>query len=232
MENKNELSDIVLEKDGDKILKVKRVLIIIAVLIIIFLAVLLSMKLLNKPKENATPNLILPPEPTTTVQKTKKDEELFKQVPIVEEKQGKKDDFEKIVKNLKEKETKIDKIEKTKTDAKIETKSETTVQPVVKAIKKTEPKAMKTVKKVAHSLKATNGIYIQVGATSKFSPDKKFLEKIKKQKLNYRLLGIKINGKKITKILVGPFKSRAQAKANLANVRKELNKHAFIYSVK
>jgi len=38
--------------------------------------------------------------------------------------------------------------------------------------------------------------------------------------------------KKVTKILIGPFKDRAEAKSNLAKIRKEINKNAFIYKVK
>ncbi len=234
MENKNELSDIVLEKDGDKILKTKRVLIIISILIILFLVVILSMKLFNNPTNTKTPNLILPPEPTSTVKKVQKDEELFKQVPIIEENNTKKDNFENIVKNLKDKESKIDKIEAKKAEKIPETKEKTTIQPVVKPVvkpKTQKQKVEKTVKKTKNLL-AKTGIFIQVGATSKHSPDKKFLKKISNKKLSYRLLPISINGKKITKILIGPFDSRKTAKQNLPDIRKSFNKNAFIYTVK
>jgi len=229
MENKNELSDIVLEKDTGKILKTKRVLIIISIFIILFLVVILSMKLFNNPANNKTPNLILPPEPTSSVEKTQKDEELFKQVPINEENNTKKDNFENIVKNLKEKETKIKQIETQKVQKNQEVKKETTVQPVVKAIVK--PKIAKTKVKTKNLL-ANKGVYIQVGATSKQSPNKDFLKKISAHKLNYRLLPIKIKNKKITKILIGPFKDRTTAKQNLVKIRENFNKNSFIYTIK
>ena len=236
MENKNELSDIVLEKDDGKVLKAKRVLIIIAIFIIIFLAVILSMKLFNNPTDNKTPDLVLPPEPISSTKNIKKDEELFKQVPIIEKNSSKKDNFENIVKNLKEKETNT-KQQESKTPPITTAKKETQVQPVVKALKKPETAQIKQdVKnkspKKDKNLIAKNGTYIQVGATSKHSPNKKFLKKIAGQKLNYRLLPITIKGKKITKILVGPFKNRSVAKQNLPKVRKHLNKHAFIYVIK
>jgi DedD protein len=229
MEDKNELSDIVLEKDTGKILKAKRVLIIISTLIILFLIVLLSMKLFNNPAKKETQNIVLPPEPTVNVQNSKKDEELFKQVPIIEENSTKKDNFENIVKNLKEKESKI---QENKTEQ-TQSKTEATVQKASKVVAekkdvKTQPKPKKSSKKLI----ANRGIYIQVGATSKHQPNKKFLKKISAKKLEYRLLPIKINGKKITKILIGPFKNRSTAKKNLPTIRENFNKNAFIYRIK
>ncbi|MFK5881540.1 MAG: SPOR domain-containing protein [Sulfurospirillum sp.] len=228
MENKNELSDIVLEKDDGKILKAKRVLIIIAILIILFLVVILSMKLFNSPANNKTSDLVLPPEPTSNVQNIKKNEELFKQVPIIEKNTTKKDNFENIVKNLKEKETKNKQAPKVKNDAQIQP----VVKPLTKSkITKIKPSIKKSTVKTKKIL-TKNGTYIQVGATSKHSPNKKFLNKISSQKFHYRLLPITIKGRKITKILIGPFDNRKIAKENLAKVKKNFNKNAFIYIVK
>ncbi len=237
MENKNELSDIVLEKDDGKILKAKRVLIIIAILIILFLAVILSMKLFNTADNSKTPNLVLPPAPTASVKNIQKDEELFKQVPIIEENNTKKDNFENIVKNLKNKETKVQQLETKKADKTAMDTNKTQVQPVVKPIVKAKVAQIKPRKKENKTTKTKKssekkGTYIQVGATSKHSPDKTFLKKISAQKLDYRLLPITIKGKKITKILVGPFNSRKIAKENLSKVKRHLNKNAFIYIVR
>ena len=233
MEDNNKLSDIVLEKDDGKILKTKRVLIIVAILIILFLVVILSMKLFNSPSNNKTTNLVLPPEPISSMQKTKKDEELFKQVPIIEENKTKKDNFENIVKNLKAKETRIAQKE-TQNSSKVKTK--TSMQPVVKEIVKSKKKTLekRKEKKVKQKVKTTasKGIYIQIGATTKHSPNKNFLKKIANQKLKYKLLPVVVKGKKVMKILVGPFETRAIAKQNLPKVKKYLNKNAFIYSVR
>lgn len=237
MDNKNELSDIVLEKSDEKMLKVKRILIIISILIIIFLIVLLSMKLLNRSDDEKTPNLILPPEPTSSVTKASKDEELFKQVPIIKEKVVKKENIKNIVKKIKNKVEKEKKVQTTKSQKKVvavpqQKEVKSVVKPIIKqAIKKSKPPVKKTIKKVV-STKTTKGVYIQVGATSKLIPSKKFLKKISIEKFSYKLLPIKIRGKKITKILVGPFKNRSDAKQNLVKVRKTLNKHAFIYMMK
>ena len=234
MDNKNELSDIVLEKSDEKTVKAKRILIIISTLIIVFLIVLLSMKLLNRSDDEKTPNLILPPAPTVAVKEANKDNELFKQVPIIKENVAKKDNINKIVKNLKNKATEENKKgnnivtskEKNKV-VKIPKKEEvkTVVKPIVQhVVKKRKIKHVKT--------KSVKGIYVQVGATSKLTPSKNFLKKISGEKFSYKLLPINIKGKKITKILVGPFKSRKLAKQNLVKIKKSLNKNAFIYIIK
>ena len=64
MENRNELSDIVLEKGDNKTLKLKRILILVAFLILVFLVALASMKMMNKEPSKETSKLILPPEPS------------------------------------------------------------------------------------------------------------------------------------------------------------------------
>jgi len=241
MDSKNELSDIVLEKSDEKTVKAKRVLIIISILIIVFLIVLLSMKLLNRSDDEKTPNLVLPPEPTVTVKEADKDNELFKQVPIIKENVAKKDNINKIVKNLKNKASEENKKgnnivtskEKNKV-VNIPKKEEvkTVVKPLVQhVVKKTKPVVKK--RKIKHiKTKSAQGIYVQVGATSKLTPNKKFLKKISGEKFSYKLLPINIKGKKITKILVGPFKSRDLAKKNLVKIKKSLNKNAFIYTIK
>ncbi len=233
MENKNELSDIVLEKDNSKTLKFKRILIIIALLIIVFLGVLVTMKLVNKSTRNTTSKLILPPEPKIQP----KDESLFKQVPIVEENTSKKNNFEKVVKNLKEKE-----IQKAKA-----TEQNTTTPPIVTPKMEEKPIStvvaplkkvlVKKVKRVARkvTLKATKthkGIFVQVGAVAKTSPNQKFLRLITSRKYAYRLYKTSVNGKKVTKVLIGPFKNNQDAKNNLAAVKKSINKNAFIYRIK
>ena len=238
MDDKNELSDIVLEKDDEKKVKAKRVLIIVSILVILFLIVLLSMKLLNKSDDKKTPNLVLPPEPAVAMKKTDKDTELFKQVPIIEENSTKKDNINKIVKNLKNRATEEKKNEENKKEnnrvinnpKKEEIK--TVVEPIVQqVVKKTTPILKK--RKIKHlSAKSVKGIYVQVGATSKLTPSKNFLKRIKNEHFSYKLLPININGKKVTKILVGPFKSRKNAEQNLAKIKKSLNKNAFIYIIK
>jgi len=240
MENKNELSDIVLEKDDNKSMKTKRILIIVALLIVVFLIVIVVMRVANEPTQpkNSNVKLILPPNPTQKIVETNKEDDLFKQVPIVEE-EDKKESFENMVKSLKAKEIQKQENIQPKEEEVVETvKVEETVKVVVppkevKPAKKPVKKQVKAkpVKKSSSNL-AKNGIYIQVGATSRLTPDKKFLAKLSSKSYEYRLLPIDVKGTKVTKILVGPYSSNAKARSVLADIKSSINKDAFIYRVK
>ncbi len=80
---------------------------------------------------------------------------------------------------------------------------------------------------------AKNGdVYIQVGSFSRYKPAKGFLERIEKSGYAYRFHRVVIRGEIKNKVLVGPFKSRADAKAHLTDVRKKIESGAFIYTIK
>ncbi|DAB31381.1 MAG TPA: sporulation protein [Sulfurospirillum sp. UBA11407] len=245
MEDKNELSDIVLEKDDNKAVKTKRILVIVALLILVFLLVLVVMRVINKPEAtNTQSKLVLPPEPVVKEVDTKNDDQLFKQVPIIEEEASKKESFEEMVRSLKEKEinkqTTIP--EETQTQVKETVKEELPkvtqkapveqiVQPVVEK-KAAEIVPQPKVQAKTKSTEATSGIYVQVGATSKLTPSKKFLDTIASQNYEYKLLPITVKDTKVTKILIGPFANTEDAKKALANIKTSINKDAFIYRVK
>lgn len=237
MEDKNELSDIILEKDDNKSMKIKRILIIAALMILVFLVVLVVMRVINKPNPTSnTSKLILPPQPITKQVEQQKEDDLFKQVPIVEE-EDKKESFEEMVKSLKDKEIKKQEI----IEPNIEQIKEQLQEKVIAKIepkqivetKKVEPKQVaKKIEKINTSTVATKGVYIQVGATLRLTPSKKFLAQIAVKDYGYRLLPIDINGKKVTKILVGPYANTTEAKQVLADIKTNINKDAFIYRVK
>lgn len=241
MEDKNELSDIVLEKEDDKSQKVKRILLIAALLIVIFLVTIVVMKVTNDSKTtNDTPKLNLPPEPITKSVETKveQEEELFKKVDI-QEADDKKESFEEMVKSLKAKEKQKIKEEVVKEAQKelpapVNKKVEEAKEPVkAKPVKKVTKELPKTKKaETTISSLATTGVYVQVGATSRLSPDKKFLKSITSKDYSYKLLPIDVKGKKVTKILIGPYKSTKEAKAVLGDIKSKINKDAFIYRVK
>jgi len=234
MEDKNELSDILLDKEENRSMKAKRILTIVAAVIVLFLVVLVVMRLLNKQDERMdTGKLILPPSPAQKVVEIKKEEDLFKQVPIAEE-EDKKESFEEMVKSLKEKEIKKEEI--IEAAAGVPEKIAEQIKPKIEKVIpiKKEPKVEEPIKTIKTKVdtSATTGFYIQVGATSKLTPSKKFLAKLAAKNYNYRLLPIEIKGKKVTKILVGPYPSSAAASAALGDVKTSINKDAFIYRVK
>ena len=240
MEDKNELSDIILERDDNKSMKIKRILIIFALLILVFLVVLVVMKVINKPDPKSnTAKLILPPQPTSQQVEPKKEDDLFKQVPIIQE-EDKKESFEDMVKSLKQKEKQKEKqkqaniepqiekvqkiIEEPIKEKKVEVKQVAPVAPLVKTVTKPIKQTTPTT--------ATKGVYVQVGATSRLTPSKKFLAQVAKKSYEYRLLPIDVNGKKVTKILIGPYANTTGAKQVLGDIKANINKDAFIYRVK
>ncbi len=236
MENRNELSDIVLEKGDGKTLKLKRILILVAFLILVFLVALASMKMMNKDDAKNTSKLILPPEPTTQEVPVTKDDQLFKQVPIIEE-NPKKESFEDMIKTLKEKE--VQKQEEAKTKEvlpSVTTKPDPIKTPEVKTKEVTPPakevaKAKETPKNPPISSNADAGIYIQVGAVAT-NPEQKVLNDIKAKGFEYRLYKTIVNGNNVTKILIGPYAKSEDAQSAIISVRASINKNAFIYRIK
>ena len=231
MEDKNELSDIILEKDDNKSMKAKRILIIVALFIVVFLVVLVVMRVVNKPdqQQNNISKLILPPNPTQKVIEPKKENDLFKQVPIEEE--DKKESFEDMVKSLKAKEFKKQKVLKPKVEEIKKITETVKTQKKPKVITPTKSVKTEPMKKM-NNVFATTGVYVQVGATSRLTPDKKFLAKLTSKNYEYRLLPIDVKGKKVTKILIGPYVTSGAAKSMLGDIKSTINKDAFIYRVK
>lgn len=256
MEEKDEFSDILLEKDENKASKFKKIALGVGVLVLIFLVVIIVMKIINKPdsKEDDSRLVI---QPTTNQNEpessTSKDDPLFKQVPIIQE-DSKKESFEEMVKKLKEKETKRAKEEESepKKDEKSSKKDEiakeaakdvpapeSAMKPVpIKEIKqpKKQPKKEKVAKKKkakpAPAKSASSGTYIQVLASTKMNPDKKFVAKVKAKGYPYRLYKTEVKGTPYLKVLVGPYNSQKEARETLVKVKKELNPDAFIFHVK
>lgn len=262
MQNNNELQDILLDKDDDlKNRKIKKILMSIAALSILFLIVIATTKILNSEdtpqNSDIDSRLILPPMPddkqnevAQIVKSDKKnDEQLFEQVPILPENKI-QDDFEDMVKKLKDKEFGNAIIEgaNKETTASQPVVKEIATAPIIKETKPKQdkilnekPKAQKTETKKpeqkkpevksASSNKPKNpeieaGSYIQVFAT-KSQPDQKELRKVSSKGYIYKILNV--NG--VNKVIVGPY-SGSKLNSELSNIKKELNKDAFIYRVK
>jgi len=99
------------------------------------------------------------------------------------------------------------------------TATETTSLPAVKAATKQEPKRVTPDKNEHHTF------YIQVGSFSKApSSNSRLIATIKKQGYRYKI--VTVNG--IKKVLVGPYKSRADVDRALTRIRDLVNKGAFV----
>ncbi len=81
-------------------------------------------------------------------------------------------------------------------------------------------------------LSTLSGYFIQVGATTATFPDRHYLQKIKNAGYDYVVHSTYVHGKKIKKILIGPFASKSAAKRKLAGVHNRVNPGAFIYRIK
>jgi DedD protein len=82
------------------------------------------------------------------------------------------------------------------------------------------------------SISSLSGYFIQVGATSKSFPDRRFLQKIKNSGYDYIVHKVVVKGRNIKKVLVGPYSTRAQARADLPNVQSAINPSAYIFRIK
>ncbi|MGH1600400.1 SPOR domain-containing protein [Campylobacter majalis] len=274
MQTQNELKDILLDKEDDiKSAKIKKLLVTIAAFSILFLVVIAAMKILNT-DDNVTNNdidsrLILPPIPETSDQNSiapivkdekRQSDQLFEQVPIIPEEKA-QDDFEEMVKKLKNKET-------PKPDAKEETKpivvEKQTVQQenIAQASKEQEVKKSEIKQQVVPKSEAPK----QIQTTQAQKPDTKstqnktetkpavatqsgtnatpgaYVQVSSTSKLDPNSAELKkILSKGYTyktlkvgntyKILIGPFDS-SKLQGELSNIRKEIKKDAFVYRVK
>ncbi|BAF70288.1 SPOR domain-containing protein [Nitratiruptor sp. SB155-2] len=227
------LDNIILQQD-EKREKLKKYLLLIGSLLLVFIIILTIVKMFN----NATPNY---QDALTENEKFLDEEPIndeFQEVPIQksEETQPKSVQEEKpIQKVLKE-------VKKTEKEEQPAAKPQS--RPIVQETKKSalkketvQPKAVqqsvKTTKPKTTTTKSLKGnIYIQVGAFLRSSPDRSLLRKIKELGFHYIIKSYTINGKKIKRVYVGPFVSKSDAREALVEVRKSINKQAFITKVR
>jgi DedD protein len=95
-----------------------------------------------------------------------------------------------------------------------------------------QAKPKRTYTAPSSNISSISGYFIQVGATSKSFPDKRFLQKIKNSGYDYIVHKVNVKGRNITKVLVGPYNSRSEARNELSGVQSSLNPSAYIYRVK
>jgi len=115
------------------------------------------------------------------------------------------------------------KIVKADTQKPWKTKKSIQVKAAPAAVAKTTPKVIKK-----HEL---GNFYVQVGSfTGK--PKKALLDKITRTGYHYKIIAFPINGKQISKLLIGPYKQRSDALKLLSKVKKKIQKDAFIAEIR
>lgn len=238
MEEKSELNDIILNKNSSSLGNKKIVLAVATLGIILILVVMLMNSLASSGNDNL-PQVILPPEPQKEA-KAVTDEPLFEDVNVIQETTQDNVSLDQIAQKLKE--------ESVKETSKVQAQSSTAAA-VAEEPKKTEtakaetqkaPTAKTTTAKVAAkeplsepktATASPSGHYIQVGSFSKIEPNKKFLDSITNLGYKYKFHPVTINSKVISKVLVGPFDSEAEARKALKNVRASVEAGAFLTKI-
>ena len=248
MEEKNkesqELQDIILENDDENPNgKAKKIITTIISLIILFLIIVIVVRFLNTNDEeepmlsqNTADALILPDEPVAPMP------ESFEQIPIVTEPEltigqvlEQKD--EPIAEPIAPKEP-----EKPEPAPKAELKEPATKPEPKKpepAVIKPEPKQPALEKELTKpeikantaSSSAMAGSYVQVASVAKFDPKSSLIKKLNSLGYEYKTYETTVNGKKVIKLLVGPF-SGAELKQKLDQIKANIDQKAYIYRIK
>ena len=99
-----------------------------------------------------------------------------------------------------------------------------------KAVNVKIPKAKPVTPKIAKA-NAVGHFFVQVGSFSG-KPQEALLYKISRAGYHYKIISFPVNGKQISKLLIGPYSTRADAVALLAKVKKEIKKDAFIAEIR
>lgn len=73
--------------------------------------------------------------------------------------------------------------------------------------------------------------YVQVGSFSG-RPQDALLQKITRAGYHYKLIAFPLQGKEITKLLIGPYRQRSDAVALLDTIKKQIQKDAFIAEIR
>jgi len=216
MQDKNELSDIVLNKSGASSSSKKTILAVATLGIVLIIVVLLMRPSDSQENTLAQP---VPPKPqntlvadetedVNTIVQKEDQEPLFEEIEVIEEEPPAS-------------EANLDKIaQKLKQESQNAKKTVVAEAPKKKVTPKTKPAPKPTAKKAV----ATGHYYIQVGSFSKYEPNKKFLNSI--TRLGYHYKYHKVG--KLNKVLVGPFKTREEANKAKKVLRSKVEPGAFL----
>lgn len=218
----------------------KKYLILGLVLIILFLLTIVIIRLLNSPSEDSGFETNKSKE--EKILENDNIEEQYQK--IIDEKlknikeqnnQVEQKEEELNIQSIEEKEKKVEEEAIAKPDVfgikeevAVEEKKEEPVKEVVKVeppVTKqkpvvTQPKVEK--KPVVKTTTKPEGTFVQVGAFSK-QPAQKYLDKIVNNGFAYTLYKVNINGKIYNKVLIGPYKNRAEAEKNMEIIKRKLN---------
>jgi DedD protein len=228
--NNQELNNIILDSvEEETVSNSKKTLMIGAALVVVFFIAVGVLRTVGGDDDKKKNNMILPPEPTKKVDQSP----IFEKVPVKDSAEM-DEKFEKIIKEIKQ---------KTEPEPRVEPKpvvasTPKPVEPTRPAINRNVPKEEVIAKEPRYVAPAgavsdtKSGFYIQVGAFYSLQPSTKLLNNIKAEGFNYDIYKTKVNSKNITKVIIGPYNTKTEAKNNLTSVREKINKSAYILKVK
>ena len=246
MSNKDDLLNI---GNGKNQNNMKKILIYVAAAFLVFVIGVIGFAVVQNNK-NSEKNTIIPPSETKP---QPKQDNLFKQIPIENENEQKQPQQKQspkpqnIKKEVIQNSTKNPSQNETENEAKNKPEIQKEVKPATPSKAKVEKPAVKKVIKPkkpqrtihkAHKKVVNKGkYYIQVAALLRHKkPSKKFLQLITKAGYKYKFFVTytKLKGEKVkvTKVLVGPFSNRLEAKKALKKVKENITQNAFIFKVK
>jgi DedD protein len=220
MDDKNELSDIVLNKKSTSNSN-KKIILAVATLGVILIIVVTLMNSINSNSTNNLPQAVLPPKPQQdTTKKQDNNEPLFKDVEVMQENSSSDAELDKIAQKLKQESQSEPEVTPTVATP---AKKSTPVKRVTHVVKK---EVVKTKKAPIKRVTATNTpkYYIQVGSFSKYEPNKRFLKSIKNLGFNYKYHKVG----KLNKVLVGPFSTHKEAENAKKLLRAKVAHGAFL----
>ena len=236
MEEKNELNDIILNKNSSSAGN-KKIILAAATLGIILIVVVMLMNSLTSSKTDNLPQAALPPEPQKEII-AGANEPLFEEVNVVREAPQENGSLDRIAQKLKEESIKestqvapAPQIESTKTAAAEPKKAETAKAVAAREVPRESPRTAPVSPAVSASSPTAGGHYIQVGSFEKHQPDDKFLNSILKLGYKYKFHEVKTNARTVSKVLVGPFPSQEEARKALVKVRSSVEPGAFLTKI-
>jgi len=220
MDDKNELSDIVLNKNNTANSN-KKIILAVATLGVVLIIVIMLMNSMNSSSTENLPQAVLPPKPQKEVtQENIQEEPLFEEVQVMQDDTSSDADLDKIAQKLKQ-----------ESQAEETPKSVKKIVPVIKhkkSVRTSTPKIVKTTKKPTKKATSFIQYYIQVGSFSKYEPNKKFLTSIKRLGFDYRYHKVG----SLNKVLVGPFKTKKEADNAKKVLRAKVEPGAFLVKLK
>ncbi len=236
MEEKNELNDIILNRGGGNS-GMKKVMLAVASLAVLLIIVVVIMSSLNSGGTSNLPQPIEPPK-QTQVQAPIDEDPLFEPIAI-DETPSADESLDNVAKKIKEQSQKEEAVNSEFIEGPESTFEEEATEVVVpakyeKPVKKevtpivTKPAVKKpvttTVKKTAAKPAPAGNYYVQVGSFGRYSPDKKFLQKITSNGYTYKLHKVG----SLTKVLIGPYPSDKSARKQLPAIRTKIEPGAFL----